>query len=286
MKKDAFYFPHFSNARTDRKIRRMRKELGIEGYGIYFMLLEVLRDQEEFKYPIEDIDLLAEEFGTSENKVQIVIANYGLFEKDHEENFFSIKFNEFMLPYIEGKELKRIAGIKGNLIKYKHLTKEQISEMSNSEIINFNNHIKSEGGRLPLALREHTDSDTISNASQSKVNESKEKESKEKESKKDSSFFVLISSKVGRSEKLDFDTFKEKFKAKEEAILISQRRTNKNFTVDAFNKILNQFFVDKTLITFESQNHFFHTLSIYVNANSVNVVNTVKAKDEDQFGYA
>jgi len=103
---------------------------------------------------------------------------------------------------------------------------------------------------------------------------------------KDSSFFVLISSKSGRSEKIDFDYFKEKFKAKEEAIIISQRRTNKNFTVDAFNKILNQFFVDKALIIFESQNHFFHTLSIYVNANSVNTVNKITVKDEDQFGYA
>ena len=32
MNKDAFYFPHFSNARNDRKLRRVRKELGIEGY--------------------------------------------------------------------------------------------------------------------------------------------------------------------------------------------------------------------------------------------------------------
>ena len=42
MEKDAFYFPHFSNARTDRKLRRVRKDLGLEGYGIYFMLLEVM----------------------------------------------------------------------------------------------------------------------------------------------------------------------------------------------------------------------------------------------------
>ena len=61
MTKDAFYFPHFSNARNDRKLRRLRKELGIEGYGIYFMVLEVLRDQEGFKYPLEDLDLLSEE---------------------------------------------------------------------------------------------------------------------------------------------------------------------------------------------------------------------------------
>jgi len=31
MNKDAYYFPHFANARHDRKLRRVRKELGIEG---------------------------------------------------------------------------------------------------------------------------------------------------------------------------------------------------------------------------------------------------------------
>ena len=95
MKKDAYYFPHFSNARQDRKVRRLRKELGIEGYGIYFMLLEVLRDQMDFKYPICDIDLLADEFGTSEAKIKAVITTYGLFEFDNtDETFFSIRFEE------------------------------------------------------------------------------------------------------------------------------------------------------------------------------------------------
>ncbi len=63
--KDAFYFPHFCNARHDRKLKRVRKELGLEGYGIFFMLLETLREQADYRYPIEDLDLLADEFGTS-----------------------------------------------------------------------------------------------------------------------------------------------------------------------------------------------------------------------------
>ena len=111
MKKDAYYFPHFSNARQDRKVRRLRKELGIEGYGIYFMLLEVLRDQMDFKYPICDIDLLADEFGTSEAKIKAVITTYGLFEFDNtDETFFSIRFNEFMQPWLTIKNQRSLAG--------------------------------------------------------------------------------------------------------------------------------------------------------------------------------
>ena len=110
MNKDAFYFPHFSNARTDRKILRLRKELQIEGYGIYFMLLEVLRDTTNFKYPLEDIDLLAVEFNTSEQKIRTVICNYGLFEIDENQHFFSEKFDEYLQPYLKMKEQRRMAG--------------------------------------------------------------------------------------------------------------------------------------------------------------------------------
>ena len=118
MKKDAFYFPHFCNARNDRKLRRIRKELGVEGYGIYYMILEVLREQDEFKYPIEDLDLLSDDFGASEQKIRTVVANYKLFEVDENENFFSLKFIEYLTPYIDAKAKNRVNGIKGNLIKH------------------------------------------------------------------------------------------------------------------------------------------------------------------------
>jgi hypothetical protein len=110
MKKDAYYFPHFCNARHDRKIKRVLKELGIEGYGIYFMLLEVLREQTDFKYPLNELDLLADEFGTSEQKVRVVVCNYNLFEVDEFNSFFSLKLIEFMQPYIKMKEQRSLAG--------------------------------------------------------------------------------------------------------------------------------------------------------------------------------
>lgn len=109
MKKDAYYFPHFSNARHDRKLKRVIKDLGIEGYGIYFMVLEVLRDQQDFKYPLGDIDLLADEFGTSESKLRVVITNYDLFQLDVENNFFSMNQKLYMQPYLDKSERAREA---------------------------------------------------------------------------------------------------------------------------------------------------------------------------------
>lgn len=110
MKKEAYYFPHFVNARNDRKIKRLRKQLGVEGYAIYFMLLEVLREQDSMRYPMKDVDLLADDFGTSEQKVRAVIEIYELFEIDEDQCFTSAKLIEFMAPYLRMKEQRALAG--------------------------------------------------------------------------------------------------------------------------------------------------------------------------------
>jgi hypothetical protein len=112
MNKDAYYFPHFANARHDRKLKRIRKELGPEGYGIFFMILEVLREQEDFAYPLSDIDLLADDFNTSEQKVETVIKRYDLFVVDDDQNFFSPKFIEYLSPYLEKSKRARNAALK------------------------------------------------------------------------------------------------------------------------------------------------------------------------------
>jgi Domain of unknown function (DUF4373) len=108
MDKEAFYFPHFCNARHDRKIRRLRRELGVEGYGIYFMLLETLREQQDLMYPMDDLDLLSDEFGVSEAKIRTTICNYELFEVD--QKFFSPKMLVYLEPYFRMKEQRKMAG--------------------------------------------------------------------------------------------------------------------------------------------------------------------------------
>lgn len=118
MEKEGFYFPHFSNARHDRKIKRLRLELGIEGYGIYFMLLETLRDQHDLCYPMEDLDLLADEFGTSEQKVKVVVCNYGLFDISEDNAFFSPRLLLYLEPYFKAKK-QRIEAGKASALKRK-----------------------------------------------------------------------------------------------------------------------------------------------------------------------
>ena len=157
MEKDAYYFPHFCNARHDRKIRRLRKELGLEGYGIFFMVLEILREQIDFRYPMDDIDLLSDDLETSEQKVRTVISNYGLFdvqETDEGQYFFSPKLIIYLEPYFRSKEQRSLAGKKS-----------------------------AEKRRLQLESVQRPFNDRSTTDEQSKVKESKVKESKVKESK-------------------------------------------------------------------------------------------------------
>ena len=46
--KDAYYFSHDSNARNDTKILSMRCDYGLEGYGMYWIIVETLRDETNF----------------------------------------------------------------------------------------------------------------------------------------------------------------------------------------------------------------------------------------------
>lgn len=111
MKKDAYYFPHFANSRNDSKIVKLRRVLGIEGYGLYFMLLEVLREQTDFKYPVSGVEDLAYEWHTSKEKIISVIADYGLFTVQP-DFFFSVKQIAFLQPYIEKSNRARMAARK------------------------------------------------------------------------------------------------------------------------------------------------------------------------------
>lgn len=46
MAKDAFYFSHDYNARNDEKILELRATYGAEGYGVFWMIIETMAENE------------------------------------------------------------------------------------------------------------------------------------------------------------------------------------------------------------------------------------------------
>lgn len=109
LKKDAYYFPHYSNARNDRKIQHIRRVFGSQGYGIYFMLLEILREQTNFKYPLNGLDDLAFDLREPKEIILSIINDFDLFTVDKTNNFFSPKLIFYLQPYLEKSERARKA---------------------------------------------------------------------------------------------------------------------------------------------------------------------------------
>jgi hypothetical protein len=103
MGKEAYYFSHDSNAKDDPKCVQLIEDLGLEGYGIFWMLIETLRDQPTYRYPIKLIPSLARRYNTTTPKVEVVVKNYNLFEVQNDD-FFSLSLNKRM----EQKEAKSL----------------------------------------------------------------------------------------------------------------------------------------------------------------------------------
>ena len=72
------YFNHDSTARNDYRIVKMRSKLGMEGYGIFWAILEMLFTEEN-KLCIEDYDSLAFGLQCDPKLLKQVIEDFDLF---------------------------------------------------------------------------------------------------------------------------------------------------------------------------------------------------------------
>jgi len=110
--KDAYYFPHDSNAKDDPKIMLLIDQLGLEGYGIFWVLIETLRDQNDFKCQLSLVPVLAKRYNTSTEKMNTVIKTYGLFQIDDDKFFFSQSLINRLNVMIDKKQRRIEAGKK------------------------------------------------------------------------------------------------------------------------------------------------------------------------------
>lgn len=80
--RNTYFIPHIRRTGNDTRILRLIRILKSEGYASYYMLLEVLMDQSDLKYPIENIDVIAWDIRIDFDVLNSVINDYGLFEND------------------------------------------------------------------------------------------------------------------------------------------------------------------------------------------------------------
>tara|TARA_R100000808_G_C2141025_1_gene148856 strand:+ start:1452 stop:2096 length:645 start_codon:yes stop_codon:yes gene_type:complete len=147
--KDAYYFSHDSNARNDQKTMKLRMCHGMMGYGVYWAIIEMLREQEGYCLSINDVDSIAFELRQEEATILSIIKDFGLFEFN-DEQFYSVSLSKRMLKMDQIREKRSMAGkakkSKQELNKRKTSVKqvlnktEQVKEKKGKEIKVKNNY--------------------------------------------------------------------------------------------------------------------------------------------------
>ena len=134
--KDAYYFSHDSNARNDQRLMKVRMKYGMEGYGIYFGIIEILREQSDYKLGSCQFESIAFDLRVDVKKVEdIVMGEFVLFEWDSEYSEFwskSLKRRMEKLDLIKEKraEAGRVGGKSkaSAKAKVKHLEASKVKE--------------------------------------------------------------------------------------------------------------------------------------------------------------
>ncbi|MDN5060582.1 DUF4373 domain-containing protein [Aliarcobacter butzleri] len=180
-KKETCYFSHDANAKDDFKVMLLIEELGLEGYGIFWVLIETLREQQNYKYPLKLLSVLARKYNTTLAKLEVVVRNYHLFIIEDDCFFYSSSLNRRMQKMEEAIEQRVIAG-KISAAKRKQKQIEQLKQLEINLSVN-------DSSERPL------------NECSTSVQQIKEKKNKEKEIK--SSIFSSDENEVEKFEQLN-----------------------------------------------------------------------------------
>ncbi len=155
-----FLFP--TNFRNGKNVKRLIKDFNAQGYGIAVYLLETLAETEGHQYPINDIDLLADEMKVSVPIINTVINAYGLFEIVELEDgsqFISAQLNKWLEPYYTKVEKLSTAG-KISALKKKQKQEEQLKQLS---LFNSSQHMLNTSSTINKLINKRNKEKNLSN---------------------------------------------------------------------------------------------------------------------------
>lgn len=140
MAKKTFYFPHDANARNDEKILAVRMKYGMEGYGIYFALVEKLLESTDYIL-LKDYNTIAFELRVGAEKIKSIVEDFGLFQfTECGKLFYSESLKSRMIPLEEVRDKRSIAGKKGAEKRWKE--KQKMANAINNDSKSIANAIK------------------------------------------------------------------------------------------------------------------------------------------------
>ena len=140
MKKDQ-YIPHEISMRNTSEVMNLIEKEGMEGYGIYWAIMEYLRVQDGYTGDIQSLKSLARQLRVRLPKLKRIMENYGLFSCT-ETTFLSPKLVEVMKPFEDRRariEAYKRQKQKGNSLEISGVSSEK------SDIVSFEVKGKGEG---------------------------------------------------------------------------------------------------------------------------------------------
>ena len=140
MKRDQ-YIPHEVSMRNTSEVMNLIEKEGMEGYGIYWALMEYLRTQDDYIGDIEVLKSLARQLRVRLPKLKRIMENYGLFSCT-ETTFLSPKLVEVMKPFEDRRA--RIEAYKRQKQKENSLGISDVNS-EKSDIVSFEVKGKGEG---------------------------------------------------------------------------------------------------------------------------------------------
>lgn len=139
MEKNAYFFSHDCNARNDEKILAVRMKHKVEGYGVYFMIIERLVESTDYM-SIKDYNLIAFDLRVSAELVKSIVEKFGLFEFTEDgEKFFSSSLIRRMEP-LDNQRKQRSAAGKASAEKRRNSTtvERPLNNTTTTDAQNFN----------------------------------------------------------------------------------------------------------------------------------------------------
>lgn len=123
------YFSHDSNARNSEKLLNVRMKYGAAGYGIYFMIIERLREEVEYM-SVTDYNVIAFDLRVDSSVVKAIVEDYGLFDFTEDGEFF---YSESLMRRMSAKDniskSRSAAGKKAANIRWERERKKKEQEM-------------------------------------------------------------------------------------------------------------------------------------------------------------
>ena len=131
------YFPHDSNARNDERLVNVRMKHGPAGYGVYFMLVERLREDTEYM-SVVDYNLIAFDLRIDASLAKSIIRDFGLFaftaDPVRGECFYSESLRQRMARKDEITAKRKAASALGVSVRQENREKTKTAEISNQMV--------------------------------------------------------------------------------------------------------------------------------------------------------